>query len=181
MPTLYIMCGIPASGKTTWCREFMKAQDEIGNDVRYISRDEIRFAFLQKDDDYFAHEMQVFKKFAGAIAQTLADGFDIIADATHINTFSRRKLINAVDESYADYNIVFVVVDTDFTECLKRNEEREGREHLPPDAIQKMRRNFIAPTLAEDERVTDIINVGFSYDESYYDWPYRNEGENGAD
>ena len=83
MPILYILCGPSGCGKSTWANQFMN--DHNTDDIRYVSRDEIRFSLVGEDEDYFAHEKEVFRKFSGTIAQTLVDGFDVIADATHLN------------------------------------------------------------------------------------------------
>ena len=56
MATLYILCGPSGCGKTTWAEQFM-SDDE---DVRYVSRDEIRFSLLKEGEDYFAHEREIF-------------------------------------------------------------------------------------------------------------------------
>ena len=54
MAILYIMCGVPGSGKSTWAREHL-----TDNDV-YVSRDDIRFSFLKEGDDYFSKEDMVW-------------------------------------------------------------------------------------------------------------------------
>lgn len=168
MATLYILCGISGSGKTTWAQEFMR-----DNDIRYVSRDEIRFSMLKDDEDYFAHEKEVFNKFAGTVAQTLVDGFDIIADATHLNEFSRKKLTNAIDQYIIDYEIKYVVFYTPLNACLMRNVLREGRAQVPADTIHGMRRSFQPPILTEDSRANEIINIGEDTSFAYLIEPYR--------
>lgn len=176
MATLYILCGPSGCGKTTWAQEFMNSN----SDVRYVSRDEIRFSMLQEGDDYFAHEKEVFRKFSGTIAQTLIDGFDVIADATHLNELSRKKLTRALDRIYIDYEIKYVVFYTSYTECCVHDALREGISHVGPEVIQGMFRSFNAPTLKEDARAIEVIEVGNKKkDFSYLIEPYRKENKNG--
>lgn len=176
MATLYILCGPSGCGKSTWAREFMNSN----KDVRYVSRDEIRFSMLKEGDDYFAHEKVVFKKFVDTLAQSLADGFDVIADATHLNEFSRKKLTRALDRIYINYEIKYVVFYTSYTECCKRDALREGIAYVGPEVIQGMFRSFSAPVLKEDSRAIEIIEVGDKKkDFSYLIEPYRKENENG--
>ena len=158
MPIWYIMCGPSGCGKSTWARKF--TQDHAADDIRYVSRDEIRFSILKEGEDYFSHEKEVFKKFAGTITQTLVDGFDVIADATHLNEFSRRKLTQSIDMLYTDYQIIYVVFNTDVATCIKRNKERSGRADVPENIIRNMCRDFHSPSLDEDERAINIIEVG---------------------
>lgn len=137
MPRLYIMCGIPGSGKTYLANKYLK-----NNDIRYVSRDEIRFSMVKEDEEYFSHEREVFKKFAGTIAQTLVDGFDVIADATHLNRISRDKLIRAIDQYTTDYTIEYVVADAPLDLCMKRNASREGRARVPDVIMYRMAKSF---------------------------------------
>lgn len=154
-PTLYILCGPPGSGKSTWAYNLMKKDENI----RYVSRDEIRFALVKAEEEYFAHEDQVFKKFVNTICQTLIDGFDVIADATHINKASRNKLIHAIDAQYTNYDIIYVVFCADINICLTRNAQREGRARVPEVAIHNMCNAFQIPSTSEDPRIEDIILI----------------------
>lgn len=152
MPTLYILCGPSSSGKTTYAQHFLKEHEE--QDIRYVSRDEIRFSLLKDNENYFAHEKQVFKKFAGTITQTLVDGFDVIADATHLNIFSRKKLTNAIDKFYTNYQIVYIIFDISLQKLLDRNMQRIGLARVPDEVLERMHRDF-SPPCNEDKREID--------------------------
>lgn len=154
-PTLYILCGPAGCGKTTWAFDFMQCD----SDVRYVSRDAIRFSMIGNEEEYFSHEKEVFRRFSGCIAQTLVDGFDCIADATHLNKFSRRKLTQAIDVYFKDYKIVYVSFNVNADICIEHNTNREGRANVPETVIRNMCRDFRAPSLEEDERAKEIINV----------------------
>lgn len=157
MANLYILCGPSGSGKTTWARHF--TEENFFADIHYVSRDEIRFSILKDGEDYFSHEKEVFKKFSTTIAQTLLDGFDVIADATHLNEFSRCKLTQAIDMIIDSYDIIYVVFDVDADTCIVRNVNREGRANVPDTIIRNMCREFKAPTFDEDERIVEIREV----------------------
>ena len=154
MPTLYILCGPSGSGKSTW------ANSGERQDIAYVSRDNIRLSLLKDGEDYFSHEKEVFKQFVKEIAIRIMAGRDCIADATHLNEFSRRKLTQALDMYISEYNIIYVVFDTDADTCIARNANREGRANVPDNIIRNMCRDFRMPSLDEDERVIQIIEVG---------------------
>jgi len=159
MPILYVMCGPSGCGKSTWAHNFIIENDRNKNDIRYVSRDNIRLELLKDGEDYFSHEKAVFRRFVGYIYNTLIDGFDVIADATHLNEFSRRKLTQAIDMHFQDYEIVYVVFNTDVNTCVARNENRKGRRYVPENVIRNMCRDFQAPTKDEDDRIIDIVEV----------------------
>ena len=160
MPILYIMCGPPGCGKSTWVHNFIHENDPLYKNIRDVSRDEIRFSMLKDKEDYFSREKEVFKKFVGTICQTLVDGFDVVADATHLNEFSRRKLTQAIDMHTTDYKIIYVVFNVSTDTCIARNANRTGRANVPENIIRNMCRDFRAPTKDEDERAIDIIEIG---------------------
>lgn len=150
---LYILCGISGAGKSTWATNFMQNKR-----IAYISRDDIRFAMLGENEDYFSHEKEVFNHFVKAIAHYIPYD-DVIADATHLNMFSRRKLIRALDQYTTNYKIIFVVFNTNVDTCIERNKSREGRAKIPENVIIKMCQDFRSPSLNEDERAIDIWEV----------------------
>ncbi len=154
MPILYILCGPSGSGKTTWAKT-----DERVSHCAYVSRDEIRYSIVKDDEDYFSHEKEVFKRFISEIIKYMRLGYDTIADATHLNKYSRNKLTSAIDEYMPEYKIIYVVFNTNIDTCLNRNTTRLGRANVPEDAIRNMYNNFYIPTKDEDERIIDIIEV----------------------
>ena len=157
MSKLYILCGPSGSGKSTWASTF---SGTIMKTCSHVSRDDIRFSIVKENEDYFSHEKEVFKVFVKTIANTIMSGFDCIADATHLNMFSRCKLIQALDMYTTDYEIVYVVFNVDADTCVERNKAREGRRNVPENIIRNMCRDFRMPTMDEDSRIKEIIEVG---------------------
>ena len=155
MPILYIMCGPSGCGKTTYCNDKMKLAHCV-----YISRDVVRYEIIKEEEDYFSHEKEVFREFVRRIVEAMTNGYDCIADTTHLNQFSRRKLTQAIDMYTTDYKIIYVVFNVDADTCVARNANRTGRANVPENIIRNMCRDFRAPTKDEDERVIDIIEVG---------------------
>lgn len=140
--TLYVMCGIPGSGKSYAAKQITEKF------TKYVSRDEVRFSMLKEGQDYFSQERKVFSAFIGQIQALLNDGYNVIADATHLNRGSRAKLLNALDLDGVKV-IAFDMFDVPFEVCVERNAQRSGRERVPDDAMKNMKRYSSRPTQAE--------------------------------
>ena len=142
-PTLYILCGVPGCGKSTWVREKMKENvNPIEPKWAYVSRDEVRFSMIKEEDDYFAKEKQVFGEYVRRICESLKDTYAVntIADATHLNKISRDKLINAIYRMCPEleFDIVMVYFDVPVEVCIFRNNKRSGRARVPENVIKNM-------------------------------------------
>ena len=140
--TLWIMSGLPASGKSYYARRNLMK----GDNWKYISRDEVRFSMITDDDQYFAKENEVYKEFVKCIKDALNDKniTDVIADATHLNWPSRRKLIEAVGLPEGTKVNVVRIVSSDKT-MLIRNAKREGRRQVPKKTLRDMRARMTHP------------------------------------
>ena len=103
---------------------------------------------------------EVFRTFVKSIVELMNEGYDVVADATHLNQFSRRKLTQAIDMYTTDYKIIYVVFNVSIDTCVTHNANRTGRANVPENVIRNMCRDFRAPIKDEDERVIDIIEVG---------------------
>ena len=70
---LWIMCGPPASGKSTFAN-FYFTKDPYWRKKSWIivSRDKIRFSFLKKNSstNYFEHESEVFNEYVKTIKKS---------------------------------------------------------------------------------------------------------------
>ena len=147
MKTLYLMCGVPGSGKTHYAKNHLVPHAHYS----YVSRDAIRFDVVEEDEDYFSHEKEVFRLFVGEIVHDLKNPIIdcVVADATHINWASRRKLINAIGKELPldnQLNIIPVVVQAALTTCLQHNTKREGRAVVPDKVIMDMYSRFQSPS-----------------------------------
>ena len=120
MSKLFLMMGAPGSGKSYW------ATHHINNiKDKYISRDEIRFAFLKDGDEYFAKETEVFNEFINQINHYLTIYDRVFADATHLNFSSRNKTISRINVPVDEIIVIFL--DTPLDICLQRNSKRTER------------------------------------------------------
>ena len=93
---------------------------------------------VAEDEDYFSKEKQVFKEFVKRINNALENGYDVFADATHLNKASRNRLLRAVNPQLA-LNVDVVWIKTSLDECLRRNNNRKGtRSFVPKGVIRRM-------------------------------------------
>jgi predicted kinase len=143
--TVFLLCGIPASGKSTWARAHMTPTTE------WISRDKVRFSIVREDEEYFSHEDEVFDTFIAYINQTLENPEvdTIFIDATHISKGARRKVLSRIrKQNITELNCVWFDVSLDT--CLARNHLRVGRERVPETAIENMYKSKTYPSKIEE-------------------------------
>lgn len=149
---LWILVGIPGSGKSTWVKNNLEKFD---NSV-IISRDNIRFHLTPEDQPYFINEKKVFQMYVNNINLALRQYENIFCDATHINWSSRRKLLEALDlKDQVRVNVL--IATTPLEECLRRNAQRSGRACVPETAIRRIHRSYTDPV--EDPYDYNLIAI----------------------
>lgn len=164
MNNLYVLCGIPGCGKSTWVRKKMSGNplSYIGTQKwAYVSRDEVRFSMIKEEDDYFSKEKQVYQEFINRICDYLGDSWidGVIADATHLNEVSRDKLINAIRRKRPNelLNIIMVYFDIPLEVCKFRNNKRSGRALVPEHVLEKMYTQLEFPKLRKGLERIEIV------------------------
>ena len=156
---LFLMMGIPGSGKSTWLRNHVNTnQKQV-----LVSRDVIRYRLINDNDSYFSKENEVFNKFIGEIKEGLENCDNVIADATHLNLASRSKLLRALGKSLKDTHVIFIVIKCPLDFCLKNNDKRFGLSHVPEKTIKNMYKSFTIPTLEEGNSVIVYYPVENKY------------------
>lgn len=136
---LWLMSGIPGSGKSTWLANNITGQ----KDAIIVSRDAIRFSLLKDGEDYFSHEDEVIRQFFQDINDGLKQGKTVYVDATHLNWASRCKIIKAIQEPDVNIGVIYFNIPLDV--CLKRNSYREGRACVPATVIKNMQHSLRDP------------------------------------
>lgn len=155
MKNLFMMIGIPGSGKSTYAKELCEGLD---NTV-IISRDEIRYSLVPKDEEYFSKETLVFNTFIDRINDSLDKYDNVIIDATHINISSRKKVIDKI-KNKENIKITGVCFIVPFEVALERNNKREGRAKVPEGAMKNMAARFVVPDKNYENYFNNIIIKG---------------------
>ena len=134
-PKFIMMCGLPASGKSTYAKELA-----LKYNAKIFSSDELREEMLN-DVNNQDHNTDIFIELHRRIKAHLASGGNAVYDATNINSKKRRaflselKNINCIKKCY--------IVATPYEKCLKRNKERD--RVVPEDVIKRMYLNWNTP------------------------------------
>ena len=162
-PTLYIMIGLSASGKSTKAKELAQEYN-----ATIVSSDAIRGEFGEVIDQ--SHNDEVFKLFHHRIKSGLMNGYNMIADATNISMKSRKSLINYI--SNVDCHIVGILMTKPVDLCVEHNIYREYP--VPHHVIQKQMMNFQVPFYEEGFDEIRII----PYDSGYIDDDFVNTCKN---
>ena len=128
MPTIYLMIGVPASGKTTWAKEKLK---ELDNAI-YVGSDSIRLELWGNEQDQ-QHNRETFQEVFNRIVKAAKEKKNIIYDATNI---SRKEKENILKLLTNDYTKIGVKMSTPIKDCYKRNLKRNRT--VPEKVIGKM-------------------------------------------
>lgn len=160
---LYIMCGIPGSGKTTKAKSIQKDLKKDGFKSKIVSRDEIRIPKIDltvynnivndpelRQNYYFSKEEEVREEFIAEIVKGLEHNHVVFADATNISYSQRMTLLDLLEEKgvfwkYPDINLIYGLMETSFDVCVQRNNERTGIRCVPYDVIYQHEYQFKEP------------------------------------
>ena len=148
---LYLMMGVPGSGKSTYVKSMLKYGDI------YISRDEIRYSLLTDEDDYFAKENEVIRTFIENIDKSLVmEEYcgDVYADATHLSPKSRAQVLNQLKNKD---KVSVIYLDIPLNIILERNAQRKGRALVPENVVRRMYNSIILPT--KEEGIEELIII----------------------
>lgn len=134
MRTLYVMCGIPGSGKSTLSKQIANKH----NAVR-LSLDEMGYVRQFK---LIPHLVEVLER-----------GESVVADSLYTKLQWRTELLDAVKG--IECKRVLICMNTPLDVCIQRNRGRE--KPLPDFVVEHQFEQFEKPTL--DEGWDEIITV----------------------
>jgi predicted kinase len=147
---LYVLTGIPGSGKSTYART------QLGRCVR-VSLDDLRK--MMSGHDYHAEYEPMVAEAARVVleamlAQANVLGFDVVLDATNVTRAWRGDAIQRARRHGVEPFSVFV--DVPFEVAARRNAER-GRV-VPEEVLERFHGQLEPPQ--EDEGFVAVIRVG---------------------
>jgi len=123
-PCLYLMIGIPASGKSTFCRLNFPYADVISLDrVKTRNNEQL------------------------LIDDALWQRADIIIDNTNVTRAERARYIGLAKRR--GYRVVGYYFQSILSDCIRRNQDREGKARVPDKAIVAKSNQLELPSRSE--------------------------------
>lgn len=148
IPILYIMCGLPASGKTTKAKEIVAEEG-----AEYVSSDEIRKE-LYGDESCQSNNQKLFEHYYQKMNQYLSEGKDVVIDSTNITLKSRKRIIA---ECKINCVKLLYVIATPIEYCYENDLKRE--RHVGKEVIDKFWKSFQFPQEFEGFDGMSIVNL----------------------
>lgn len=136
--TVIVMRGLPASGKSTWCKDQI---DKNPGKYKRISKDDLR-AMLDNSRWSKANEKFILKTRDALIFLALQEGYHVLVDDTNLHS----KHIETIKELVKGLAVVEI---KDFThvsleECIERDRKRPN--YVGEQVIRRMYRDFLQTT-----------------------------------
>lgn len=134
MSSLTICVGIPASGKTTYALNWVRAKS---GRVR-VNRDDLRFMMYGTYHGEHIDEREVTSAQDAIIRNSLTSGLDVIVDNTNLNGRTIKEFENTASLTSVEFNVKRF--DVTLAEALRRNRKRTRQ--VPPAVIGDMHRRY---------------------------------------
>jgi len=150
MPKLYVLVGVPGSGKSTWVKE-----QEWVNECVYVSTDiwvdlEARRLGKTYSEIFTEYMPKAVNIMTAQVVDAKEQGRDIIWDQTSTTVASRKRKFNMLP----DYRAIAVVFRTPNEEELARRLATRPGKVIPSHVLHDMIWNFEMP--AEEEGFKEI-------------------------
>jgi predicted kinase len=134
---LVVFVGLQASGKSTFFRErFAQTHQHISKDL-------------------FPHNRNKNRRQEHLLHAALLAGRSVVVDNTNPTPEDRRPLVR-IGQGYGA-KVLGYYFDASVSECLRRNEMREGKARVPDVAIYATAKKLVAPSI--EEGFDEILRV----------------------
>ena len=150
MPKLYVLVGVPASGKSTWVNNQEWTKDCVYISTDYYVENQAKIEGKTYSEVFNDFMPIAVKLMTDDVIRARAEGKDIIWDQTSTTVLSRKKKFNMLPEYYA---IAVMFKTPPENELMKRLESRPGKT-IPWKVVSDMIDNFEMPS--ENEGFKEI-------------------------
>lgn len=152
MNKLYVLVGVPASGKSTWVK-----QQDWAKDCSVVSTDRFVDEYAAKQGKTYSEVFDEYmpiavRLMANHVAVAQANGRDIIWDQTSTTIASRARKFNMLPEYY---KIAVVFKTPPAAELKKRLDSRPGKV-IPWEVVSQMAQQLEAEPPTKEEGFDEI-------------------------
>ena len=156
-PTIYILIGPPAAGKSTWRNEVFEDQF----DAAVISSDDLIDQFAEENDLTYTEAFlkvdhkKITEELNWTFDEAIQDGRDIIVDRTNMSAKSRRSWLGRVPRTYKKAAVVFNISRSKLDERLAARCSATGK-CIPSHVVDDMIAKYEEPTEQEFDHIVRI-------------------------
>lgn len=125
--TLYIMCGLPFSGKTTLARTLANQCGFIHLDLDAIAREKSLFPEEGMNNEQWG---QVFREVHRQVATLLISGNSVVFDAVNYDRIGRDRLRTIAQQSDSVVHVIYI--DLPGQELEQRRQANRANHQRPP-------------------------------------------------
>ena len=150
MATIYVMVGIPGSGKSTFAKELSEKLK-----IKVVSSDNVR------DENKDMPEKDIFGEVYRLVASEIKRGSDVILDATNSTKYIRSLIIERLKPYNITYDLVAYYFPIDYNKCyerIKRRNERGIDRYFPLDVLESYYLKAEVPQVLEGYKMVNIID-----------------------
>jgi len=152
MPTMYILCGLPFSGKTTLAKQIVAARDMAHVNIDHIKADE--GYFVSDDQVPDADWAGIYDVVHASLLMPLRLGRDVLYDASNLTRKERDEMRELATSRGFDAKLIYVAT----TEAVVRqrwqaNKANPTRFDLPSVVLDEAIATFEEPSRDEDALV----------------------------
>ena len=154
MKTLIMLSAIPASGKSTWAKEYQASHPN----TYIVNSDEVRMEITHGDFQDHTKQKEVWELFEKRIREYANKGDDVtvIVDALNDVNAVRLKYLSTTPEF--DKKIL-VMFPNNLEKSRKYNNMREVSVRVPDDVLVELVNKFEEPNQEVKDLVDEIIEV----------------------
>lgn len=157
---VYFLIGPPASGKSTWRANFSAVQQQLGDDVVYVSSDDLIDEIAQSRGETYS---TVFKDVIAEcdrraydiFREAVSSGKNIVIDRTNMSVKSRNRYLSQVPKTYHRAAYIFEVPIPELKRRLQARAEQTGK-HIPWFVVEGMLTSYQPPTGSEFDEISFV-------------------------
>jgi len=146
-PRLYVLCGLPAAGKSTWLAQYhfdwnrTVVASSDGHIEKYAKK--VGKTYSDVFGEYIPTAIDLMHQ---DVNYAIEKGYDIVWDQTNTTAKARMAKINAVPDNYEKIAVYFPTPEE--KEHARRLANRPGK-NIPPEVIANMAKQLEIPTEKE--------------------------------
>jgi predicted kinase len=147
--TFTLLCGIPASGKTTWLRQVAAENPAIAiisSDDRLEER--CLAEGLSYQAAYAKHAKATLADLFRDAVQAMGEGKPVIWDQTNLSVAARAERLALVPSGYLRQAVAFEIGGTETARRLKARELATDKA-IPDFVLAKQKADYVRPALSE--------------------------------